>query len=68
MSKQEFLSHLDTIIVNQIKRLLNKRDFPSIMRKEVAQEGYRTPFDDHPLLGHIAIYSINLILSANNRS
>jgi hypothetical protein len=35
---------------------------PSIIRKETAQEGYRAPFGDHPLLGHIAIYSINLIL------
>jgi hypothetical protein len=39
-----------------------KREMPSIMRKETAQEGYRAPFGDHPLLGHIAIYSINLIL------
>lgn len=62
LSKQEFLSYLDIIIESQIKRLLNKRDFPPIMWKEVAQEGYRTPFDDKPLLGHIAIYSINLIL------
>lgn len=26
------------------------------------RDGYRAPFGDHPLLGHIAIYSINLIL------
>ena len=32
------------------------------MQKETAQEGYRTPFGEHPLLGHIAIYSLNLIL------
>jgi hypothetical protein len=41
LSKHEFLSHLDTIILNQIKRLLSKREMPSIMRKEAAQEGYR---------------------------
>jgi hypothetical protein len=62
LSKQEFLSHLDTIVLNQIRRLLNKREMPSIIRGETVQEGYRAPFGDHPLLGHIAIYSINLIL------
>lgn len=61
-TKEDFLSNLDTIIINQVKRLLNKREMPSIIRKEAAQEGYRAPFGDHPLLGHIAIYSINLIL------
>jgi len=62
LAKQEFLSYLDKIILNQLKRLLSKREMPSIIRKETAQEGYRAPFGDHPLLGHIAIYSINLIL------
>lgn len=62
LAKQKFVSNLDTIILNQIKRLLAKREMPSIIRKETAQEGYRAPFGDHPLLGHIAIYSINLIL------
>jgi hypothetical protein len=62
VSRQSFVSHLDTVVLNQIKRLLSKREMPSIIRKETAQEGYRAPFGDHPLLGHIAIYSINLIL------
>jgi ATPase family associated with various cellular activities (AAA) len=62
LAKKSFINHLDTIVLNQIKRLLNKREMPSIIRKETAQEGYRAPFGDHPLLGHIAIYSINLIL------
>lgn len=62
MQKEDFLSHLDMIVLNQIKRLLNKRELPSIIRKETAEEGYRAPFGDHPLLGHIAIYSINLFL------
>ena len=62
LAKKSFINHLDTIVLNQIKRLLNKREMPSIIRKETAQEGYRVPFGDHPLLGHIAIYSINLIL------
>ncbi len=58
----EFVETLDRIILNQAKRLLSKREMPQIMRKETAQEGYRVPFGDHPLVGHIAIYSINLIL------
>lgn len=62
LSTTEFLSQLDTIVMNQIRRLLNKREMPSIIRKETAQEGYRAPFGDHPLLGHIAIYTINLML------
>ena len=62
LSRQVFVSHLETVILNQIKRLLTKRKMPSIIRKETAQEGYRAPFGDHPLLGHIAIYSINLVL------
>lgn len=62
LAKKSFINYLDTIVLNQIKRLLNKREMPSIIRKETAQEGYRIPFGDHPLLGHIAIYSINLIL------
>jgi hypothetical protein len=62
LSRQEFISHLDTIILNQIERLLTNREMPSIIRKEPVQEGYRAPFVYHPLVGHIAIYSINLIL------
>jgi len=62
ISKVKFLSHLDEIVLNQIKRVLSKREMPSIMQKETAQEGYRAPFGVHPLLGHIAIYTINLIL------
>jgi hypothetical protein len=62
LSMQAFLSQLDGIVLNHIKRLLTKREMPSIMYKETAQEGYRAPFGDHPLLGHIAIYSLNLVL------
>jgi hypothetical protein len=57
-----FVETLDKIVLNQTKRMLSKREMPQIMRQETAQEGYRVPFGDHPLLGHIAIYSINLIL------
>jgi hypothetical protein len=57
-----FVETLNKIVLNQTKRLLSKREMPQIMRKETAQEGYRVTFGDHPLVGHIAIYSINLIL------
>jgi hypothetical protein len=62
LSEEDFVETLEKIVLNQIKRMLNKREMPQIMRKETAQEGYRVPFGDHPLVGHIAIYSINLIL------
>jgi hypothetical protein len=62
LSRQDFLYHLDTIVLNQVKRILSKREMPSIMRREAPQEGTVAPFGDHPLLGHLAIYSINLIL------
>lgn len=62
LSESGFVETLDKIVLNQTKRLLSKREMPQIMRKETAQEGYRVPFGDHPLVGHIAIYSINLVL------
>jgi hypothetical protein len=62
LAEDVFVGTLDKIVLNQTKRLLSKREMPQIMRKETAQEGYRVPFGDHPLVGHIAIYSINLVL------
>ena len=62
LSEHDFVETLEKIVLNHTKRMLSKREMPQIMRKETAQEGYRVPFGDHPLVGHIAIYSINLIL------
>lgn len=62
LSENDFVESLEKIVLNHTKRMLSKREMPQIMRKETAQEGYRVPFGDHPLVGHIAIYSINLIL------
>lgn len=62
LPETNFVETLDKMVLNQIKRMLSKREMPQIMRMETAQEGYRVPFGVHPLLGHIAIYSINLIL------
>ena len=58
----QFVESLEGIVLNQIDRLLNKREMPSIIHRETAQEGYRVPFEGHPLVGHVAIYSINLVL------
>lgn len=62
LPESDFIEGLEKIVLNQVKRLLNKREMPSIIRKDTAQEGYRVPFGDHPLIGHVAIYSMNLIL------
>lgn len=62
ISQKDFIRQLDRININQLKRLLNKREMPSIMYKEIIDEKYRASFGDYPLLGHIAIYSINLVL------
>jgi hypothetical protein len=59
LTKEAFLKELDAIVQTQMARVLSKRDMPSIMQKDGAQEA---PFGGHPLLGHLAIYSINLIL------
>jgi len=62
MSRGEFAAHLDMVLYNQIERLISKRAMPSIIRKETVDERYRPRFGDHPLVGHIAVYSVNLIL------
>lgn len=56
-NEKEFLKDLDTIVSNQIKRLLTSNAFPSIMT-----ENDKVAFGDLPILGYIAIYSFNLIL------
>jgi hypothetical protein len=62
LSLKLVVENLKKIVIHQIRRLLVKREMPSIIRKEVAQEGFRSPFGDYPLLGHIVIYSMNLIM------
>ncbi len=44
ISEGEFIETLEKIVLNQIKRILNKREMPQIMRRETAQEGYRAPY------------------------
>jgi hypothetical protein len=55
--KEQFIQYLDTIIYNQIERLLDKKEMPPLICNNSP-----STFKDYPLLGHIAIYSINLIL------
>lgn len=57
MPQQDFLDDLDVIVNNQIKRILAGNNLPSIMTGL-----NKTSFPDYPLLGHMAIYSLNLIL------
>ena len=61
--KQEFLDRLDEIILNQIRRILCRQEMPTIMQGVVKTPlgTERTPFAKHPLLGHMSIYSMNLI-------
>ena len=53
----EFLRHFNTIISDQVRRLLRRNTLPALMRRED-----QTPFGAMPLLGHIAIYNLNLLL------
>lgn len=62
MSRDEFANYLDLVLHNQIERLISKRSMPSIMRDPTVAERFRARFGDHPLVGHIAVYSLNLVL------
>lgn len=62
ISREEFAGHLDKLLHNQIERLISKRAMPSIMRNETVDERFRARFGNHPLVGHIAVYSVNLVL------
>jgi hypothetical protein len=53
----EFFKDLDTIISSQIERIISGNTFTALMT-----ESGKTPFGSLPLLGHVAIYSLNLIL------
>lgn len=54
---KDFIKDLDTIVSNQIRRLLTSNELPSIM-----MERGQSSFDNLPILGYTAIYSLNLIL------
>ena len=62
LTKAAILPQLDTLILYQLQRLLSQRAMPPMLWQETVDEKYRANFGDYPLLGHIAIYSLNLIL------
>lgn len=55
--RSDFLRALDAIVQNQIRRVLRSNDLPPVM-----QRGDETPFGSMPILGHAAVYSLNLTL------
>jgi hypothetical protein len=54
---EDFLAGLDIIVPNEIERVLVSNKLPPVMT-----ENNKTSFDDLPLVGHLATYSLNLIL------
>ena len=55
--KEDFLRQLDRIVMSQIRRILTQNAMPDVLGKE-----QQTPFGALPLLGHLATYSLNLLL------
>ncbi len=55
-SSQDFLRELDEVVLNQIDRVLRKQEMPPLMRGNLP-----APFGAHPVLGHLAIYTVNLV-------
>jgi hypothetical protein len=52
-----FLADLNEIVVNQIKRVLARRHMPPAITGDMPN-----PFPRYPMLGHVAIYTLNLII------
>ena len=62
LTERAFAEHLDAITFSQVSRILTQQELPSIMRRQSTRDGRRLPFGSHPLLGYVAIYSLNMIL------
>ncbi|MEL6441388.1 MAG: hypothetical protein AAFQ80_19310 [Cyanobacteria bacterium J06621_8] len=58
LSQADFLKELDAVITSQIKILLTKNKLPNGVTSSIENN----PFPIFPTVGHIAIYSLNLIL------
>lgn len=56
-SETDFLESMDIIVTNELKRLLDKNSIPSII-----SDSGKNSFGDLPVLGYLAVYSLNLIL------
>ena len=55
--REEVFRHLDTIVANQVVRILARSQWPEVIEKEGS-----TTFGSMGLLGHLATYSLNLVL------
>jgi hypothetical protein len=62
LTEEDFVSALEEMIISQLKRLLHKREMPSIFLKSTSPEGQRISYPEFSLLKHLAIFSINLII------
>ncbi len=58
ISYEDFLQCLNDIVVSQIARVLTKNEFPS----QMINKGHQNSFGSLPLIGHLAVYTLNLIL------
>jgi energy-coupling factor transporter ATP-binding protein EcfA2 len=56
-NRRDFLDCLDEILQSQIGMILKARNLPSMLRTDDAAQ-----FADLPLMGHVAIYTLNLII------
>jgi hypothetical protein len=65
--RQDLLGALDQIIVTQLRALLAQTPLPDLSARESVPAGEsgvgeKSPYDPLPALGHLAVYSLNLIL------
>lgn len=58
----DFAAELDDIVMEHLHMLLSHGEMPALMRQETVEERYTAQFGRHPLLGHMAIYGVNLLL------
>ena len=62
LSGDKYQSQLGKILLNQLDWFLNKQKMPRIFLGESSASGRKPAFTRHPLLGHIAVYTVNLVL------
>jgi hypothetical protein len=58
-SRADLLKSLDMIVLAQLRSLLTQTSLPGLPARSA---GADTPYDPLPVLGHLAIYSLNLVL------
>lgn len=62
LSIESFREALDSTLLKQIGRLLNRKELPSVLSAEASTSAQVGAFEVYPMLGHVAIYSINLLM------